>query len=185
LRGRNGVREIRLRKPKLAPALGHPIGDLREEPAVLGVRKALADALERFVCLARSLTHISALLYIALMRYRRSIAVGSYVALSFVWVYWILDRQLLFGSDVKAIVALTVIVFVHLAVGFAVNRWWAALLPLLPVLLAAPLGYPSSNRGEPLPVWLGLLFFVPADAGLILLGLLGRRLADRRKPVAA
>jgi hypothetical protein len=104
------------------------------------------------------------------MRYSGSIAVASYFALAFVWVYWILDRQLFFGSDAAGVVALALVVIAHLALGWVVKRWWTVLLPFLPVLLAAPLGSPSANRGEPLPLWLGLLLWAPAEVALVAAG---------------
>jgi hypothetical protein len=81
------VRQFRLREPELAPAFGHAVSDSGEEPAVLRMGKSLADPLERLVSSPRGcLTHISVLLYIAWMRYRRTIAVGSYFALAIVAV---------------------------------------------------------------------------------------------------
>jgi hypothetical protein len=166
------VRQIRLGKPELTPPLSHPVRDPGEEPAVLGMGESLADPLERLVSSPRGcLTHISDLLYIAWMRYKGSIAVGSYFALALVWVFWILDRQLFFGSDTAAVLSLALIAIVHLALGWVVNRWWALLLPFIPVLLAAPLGYPSANRGEPLPLWLGLLLWAPAGVAFVAVGM--------------
>ena len=94
-----------------------------------------------------------------------------------VWVYWFLDRQLFFGSDAAAIVVLGTLILVHPALGFAVARWWAALLTLVPVILAAPLGYPSANRGEPPPIWLGLLLVWPAAVALVAFGVGARKAA--------
>jgi hypothetical protein len=166
------MRQFRLREPELAPSLGHAVCDPSEEPPVLRMGKSLADPLERLVSSPRGcLTHISDLLYIAWMRYSRSIAVALYFALALVWVYWILDRQLFFGSDAAGVVALALVVIAHLALGWVVKRWWAVLLPILPVLLAAPLGYPSANRGEPLPLWLALLFWAPAEVALVAAGI--------------
>jgi hypothetical protein len=113
------------------------------------------------------------------MRYNQSIAIGSYLVVSAVWVYWLLDRQLFFGSDAAAIALLGTLILVHLVLGFVVVRWWAALLPLVPVILAAPLGYPSANRGEPPPIWLGLLLVWPAAVTLVALGVGARKAAAR------
>lgn len=71
------MRQLRLGQSEVAPALRDAIGDLCEEPAVLGVGQPLADPLEGFVCLVRGLTHISTTLYIAVMRYKSSIAAGA------------------------------------------------------------------------------------------------------------
>jgi hypothetical protein len=179
------VRQIRLGEAELTPPFSHPVRDPGEEPAVLRMGKSLADPLERLVSSPRGrLTHISDLLYIAWMRYGRSIAVVSYFALALVWVFWILDRQLFFGSDAAAIVGLGTLVVVHLALGFLVARWWAVLLPLVPVILAAPLGYPSSNRGEAGPLWLLLLFWAPAEVALVAAGMGVDALAARMRPRA-
>jgi hypothetical protein len=119
------------------------------------------------------------------MRYSRSIAIGSYLVVSAVWVYWFLDRQLFFGSDAAAVVVSGTLILVHLALGFVVARWWAALLPLVPVILAAPLGYPAANRGEPLPIWLGLLRVWPVAVTLAALGVGARKAAARIRRAGA
>jgi hypothetical protein len=114
------------------------------------------------------------------MRYQGKIAVGAYVAFLAVWVFWILDKQVLYGSGTGDLAFLAVAVLVHLALGFAVARPWALPLPLLSVAMAAPLGYPSANKGEPLPIWLGLLFFVPPAVALVAIGIGVRRWYVRR-----
>jgi hypothetical protein len=58
------------------------------------------------------------------------------------------------------------------------------LLPLVPVILAAPLGYPSSNRGEAGPLWLLLLFWAPAQVALVAAGMGVDALAARMRPRA-
>ena len=81
------MRQFRLRESELASALSYAVRDPGEEPAVLGMGESPADSLERLVTALRGcLTHISALLYIAWMRYRQSIAAGSYLALAVVAV---------------------------------------------------------------------------------------------------
>jgi hypothetical protein len=105
------------------------------------------------------------------MRYQRKIAVVAYLAFLAVLVFWVLDKQVLYGSGTGDWVFFVVAVLVHLALGFAVARPWALPLPLLSVAMAAPLGYPSANKGEPLPIWLGLLFFAPAAVALVAIGI--------------
>ena len=68
----------------------------------------------------------------------------------------------------------------HALVGWVLNRGWAVLLPLVAVVVAIPLGYPSANKGEPLPIWLGLLFFVPLWVGCAAVGIGLRRLRESR-----
>jgi hypothetical protein len=114
------------------------------------------------------------------MRYTDKIALAFYVALLVVLVYWILDRQLLYGSDFRQWVALVSLAAAHLALGYAIGRAWALPLPLLAVLFALPLGYPAANKGEPLPIWLGLLFFVPPAIALVAIGIGARRRYERR-----
>jgi hypothetical protein len=77
------VRHFGLREAELTPPLGHAVRDPGEEPTVLRMGEPLADPLERLASsLGGCLTHISVLLYIAWMRYKPSIAVGSYFALT-------------------------------------------------------------------------------------------------------
>jgi uncharacterized membrane protein YhaH (DUF805 family) len=115
------------------------------------------------------------------MRYQDKVAVVAYIAFLAVLVYWVLDQQLLYGSEVAGWAVLVLLLAVHLALGYAVGRAWALPLPLLAVAMALPLGYPSANKGEPLPIWLGLLFFVPGAIALVAIGIGTRRLHDRRR----
>lgn len=114
------------------------------------------------------------------MRYTGKIALVAYTALSALWVYWVLDRQLTFGSELADWVMILSVAAVHVALGYTVGRRWALLLPLIPVLIAVPLGYPATNKGEPLPIWIGLLYFVPFAIALVAIGIGGRRLLERR-----
>lgn len=114
------------------------------------------------------------------MRYGDKIAVAAYVAFLAVLVFWVLDKQVLYGSGSGDWIFLVVTVLVHLALGLAVGRRWALPLPLLSVAMALPLGYPSANKGEPLPIWLGLLFYVPFGVALVAIGIGLRRLYEGR-----
>jgi hypothetical protein len=115
------------------------------------------------------------------MRYTGKIAIVLYVVLTFLWIYWVLDRQLFFGNDIAGWSGIVGFGLVHVAVGFAVNRGWALLLPLLAVAIALPAGYPSANRGEPLPLWFGALIWAPVNISLIAIGVGARRLLERRR----
>ena len=60
--------QLRLRKPELAPALGDLLGDLGEEPAVLGAGKAHPQPLDGLLdhvtpLVLRQLRHLARLLY--------------------------------------------------------------------------------------------------------------------------
>ena len=116
------------------------------------------------------------MLYIAVVRYERSIAVVSYFVLMLVWVFWVLDRQVFFGEPRGDWIVLAALLAAHLAVGFAIGRWWALLLPFVVVFASIPLGHPSTNRGEPWPIWWGLLAWVPLAAAFLALGVGFRRL---------
>jgi hypothetical protein len=93
-----------------------------------------------------------------------------YVALMAVWIYWMLERQLFFGSDAASWVVLVCFGAVNLVTGLLVARWWALLLPVLAVILSLPAGFPDANKGEPLPIWFGLVVFSPVAFALIAVG---------------
>ena len=76
--------------------------------------------------------------------------------------------------------ALILLVLVHIALGFVVVRPWVLLLPLLNIVMAAPLGYPSANKGEPLPIWLGLIYYVPFGITAVAVGIGLRKLFNGR-----
>jgi hypothetical protein len=114
------------------------------------------------------------------MRYGGKIAVVGYVAFLAVFVYWVLDKQVLYGNRTGDWVVLVFLILVHIALGFAVSRPWALPLPLLAIVMALPLGYPSANKGEPLPIWLSLSFFAPFGVALVAIGIGLRRLYEGR-----
>jgi hypothetical protein len=114
------------------------------------------------------------------MRYEDKIAVAAYVAFLAVLVFWVLDKQVLYESDPRNWVFLVLLVLVHIGLGLAIGRPWVLLLPLLSIVMALPLGYPSANKGEPLPIWLGLLFLVPPGSAIVAIGIGLRRWYVRR-----
>jgi hypothetical protein len=101
------------------------------------------------------------------------------MALAAVWVYWVLDRQLTFGSGLADWVMISSVAAGHVALGYATESRRVLLLPLFAVLIAVPLGYPSANKGESLPIWLGLVYFVPFASALVAVGIGLRRFRDR------
>jgi hypothetical protein len=115
------------------------------------------------------------------MRYLDKITIGLYLVLISVWIYWVLDRQLLYGSDLSGWPVIGVVGLAHVMFGFGVGRTWAVLLPLLAVLIAVPLGYPSANKGEPLPIWLGLLIWAPVYMLAVAIGTRARSGFDGRR----
>jgi hypothetical protein len=104
------------------------------------------------------------------------VALVAYVALALWWIYVGAEGQLLYGDDAAWVVFFGAIAIAHLAVGYAVGRWWVAALPALAVLAAVPAGYPDENRGEPIPIWLGLaLFAAPVATGVTAFAVAVRR----------
>jgi hypothetical protein len=155
--------EIGLGEAALLPAIRDLPRDLREKPALLGTGEPRTNSLH-------GLTHISIMLYIAVVRYRHSIAIAAYIVTGAVWIFWILDRQVFFGNDAAGWATVTLLLVLHVAVGFAVGRWWALVLPFTWVAFAYPLGYPSANRGEPTVLWQGLLGLTPVAVMMLGLG---------------
>jgi hypothetical protein len=95
------------------------------------------------------------------------------------WV-WILDRQVFFGEPSDDLYVAIGLAIVHVAVGFVVARWWILLLPFVFVFVSIPLGTPTTNSGEPFPIWWSLLAVTPLAIALLASGVglrsLGRRL---------
>jgi hypothetical protein len=114
------------------------------------------------------------------MRYGGKTAVTGYVAFLAVFVFWVLDKQVIYGSDVANWALVVFVALVHVALGFAVARPWVLLLPLLAIPMAFPLGYPSAGKGESLPIWLGLLFYAPLAILVVTIGLGTRWLFEGR-----
>lgn len=97
-----------------------------------------------------------------------------------VWIFWILDRQVFFGEPLGDLLVLIVIAGLQFVTGYAVGRWWVLLLPVVFLFVAMPLGYPSTNRGEPSPVWWALAGSAPIAIGLLALGVGIHRLGPWR-----
>ena len=92
------------------------------------------------------------------------------------WIYGVLNRT---ESDVAWLAPF--IIFAQLAVGFAVGRWPAVILPAFVVLISVPAGYPPYDEGEPFPLWFGLgLFGAPFACLLVAFGVVARKIVDRR-----
>jgi hypothetical protein len=116
------------------------------------------------------------MLYIAIVRYTRSIAIAAYFVLMLVWIFWIVDRQVFFGKPLGDLVVVVVVFGTHLLTGLMARSWWVLFLPYSLVLASYPLGYPSTNRGEPIETWQGLFAWSPVLVALLALGVALRRL---------
>ena len=155
------------------PPAGDLSGDLREEPALFSPGEPGADPLD-------GSTHISKVLYIAIVRYGVSIAVVSYVAFMLVWIFWILDRQVFFGEPLGDLLVVIALGVLHVVAGFLAGRWWILFMPFVFVLVSIPLGYPATNMGEPFPMWWSLLAATPIAIALLALGVALRSLGPWR-----
>jgi hypothetical protein len=71
--------------------------------------------------------------------------------------------------------------FVALAAGALVNRWWIVLVALAPPLLAFPLGTDAEGQ----PEWSQALFGIPLVGVPLALGVLGTRISERLRERSA
>jgi hypothetical protein len=115
---------------------------------------------------------------------RFALVTAAYLFLSVVWLYGFVDQGRLEGSDWRTWSLVVLVFALHAAFGWAIREWAALLLPIAVVFLAIPAGYPESQFSEPLPVWLGQIFYVVIEIPAIACGLALRTLYDcwRRTP---
>lgn len=75
-----------------------------------------------------------------------------------------------------------VVVLLQPALGLALARWWAVALPIFVVPISVPAGTPevTETLSEPLPIWFGLMYGAAIAVPLVALGVLGRKIYDRR-----
>jgi hypothetical protein len=107
---------------------------------------------------------------IANMRYRLAVVLGYFFLMT-----WFIYGELNTGRD--DIWLAPFVVLAQLALGFALNRSWAALLPLVLVVIAIPAGDPpiTPSNAEPFPIFFGVAFGVAFAAPLVLIGVIARR----------
>jgi hypothetical protein len=99
------------------------------------------------------------------------IAAGAYVSVIAGWLYLPVGEMGAFALLLVA-GALTVVVAAW------IGRWWVFLLPLVAIPIAVPRGYDPE-----IAVWFDVaLFFVPPALILAGLGIIGGKLARRRRP---
>lgn len=121
------------------------------------------------------------------MRYRLrrfGILASAYLGLGAVWIYAFVDQGRVEVSDARFWLLLAVVLVVHVAFGGVIREWPAVLLPIVLVPLAVPAGYPESQFGEPLPVWIGQIFYMVVEIPAIAAGVALRTFYDgsRRTP---
>jgi hypothetical protein len=153
--------EIGLGEASLLPAIRDLPGDLGEQPSLLGTGEPGTNSLH-------GLTHISIMLYIAVVRY----------VLQALWIVSI-DQSIFYGSDFGTAFIFSGIGLASLGVGLATGSWLAPGLPFLAVAMSLPFGYPSGDYHEPLPIWFSILLLAPVEAVVVVLGVTGRKLWDR------
>ena len=116
----------------------------------------------------------------------RRFAVGAlaYLAVGTVWLYGFVDQGRLEGRDWRGWSLVALVLAVHVAFGWAIREWAALLLPIALVFLSVPAGYPETQFSEPLPLWIGQVFFVVVEIPAIVVGVALRMLYDgwRRTP---
>lgn len=108
--------------------------------------------------------------------------VAVYLGLMAVYIYWVVERQLFYANETANWLLPAVLGSLHVILGLLLVRWWALALPLLAVVLAVPAGYPDANKGEPLPIPVGLALFSPLAILLVALGV-AVAMASRRRAV--
>jgi len=161
--------EIGLGEPALLPPIRDLPGDLREQPAFLGAGEPGTNSLH-------GLTHISIMLYIAVVRYVFSIAV--YIAVVAVFMAWAAVSDA--DGEVIPGLMLFLLVAIHPVTGFVIGRAWALSLVLLLPLLGLPVPVPE-DAYEPFPMWFVMLYVgIPIGLLLIGIGIVGRKLWGRR-----
>ena len=103
---------------------------------------------------------------------REAAAAAAFVGGMAAWFYLAPDT-----SDAAFVgTAFGVLALFHVAAGFAVGRWWAALLPVLVTLALVP-----SGRDGEIPAWFGyLLLMAVPGAVLLTAGVALRRFRERR-----
>lgn len=102
---------------------------------------------------------------------------------SALWLYGFVDQGRLEGSDWRTWPLVVLVLGLHVAFGWA-SRVGGVAAAIAVVFLAIPAGYPESQFSEPLPIWLGQIFYIVIEIPAIACGLVLRTLYDgwRRTP---
>lgn len=112
---------------------------------------------------------------------RNIVIAACYLIAMTVFIYGIANPDVAYGNDAANILIAVTLGLLHLGTGLLASRWWVILLPVLPILIAVPAGYPEEGR-EPLLIWMTLaLFIAPLGALLIAVGFVARRVLRRRE----
>lgn len=153
-----GRYERRMPSMRIRGIFGHPSG---------GAADGIAARVQALYMLSRNC-------YIASMRlHARRLAAGAlvYVAVSALWFYGIVNPgRFETAGDIRAWSFIGLLLALHVAFGWAVREWAALVLPIVVVFLAIPAGYPQSDFGEPLPLWISQIFYAVVEVPAIVAG---------------
>jgi hypothetical protein len=109
------------------------------------------------------------------------VAAAAYLVLSLLWLYGFVDQGFIDEENWFLWVVLALVLALHVVFGFLVREWAALLLPIVVIVLAVPGGYPESDFSEPLPLWIGQIFYSALEIPAIAVGLGLRTLYDGRR----
>ncbi len=111
---------------------------------------------------------------------RQAYVVAAYLAVMTTFIYADANTSARYGhEDLFAIVEFAGLALLHLATGFAIGRWWAPLLVVVPVLIAIPAGQPPWLYHEPgPPIWQALAVLAVPEALAVALGVFVRLLTS-------
>lgn len=109
----------------------------------------------------------------------RFVGAGAYLVLMTVWIYGVANTS----ESSSHLWLLPVMALAQFLLGLTLGRWWAVLLPALVVLISVPAGYPpiTPDHAEPFPIWLTLVWLAVVGVPLVALGVLSRKLYERRR----
>lgn len=111
---------------------------------------------------------------------KTSNAVSRYGSLLFAGAYLLIMLVAVLRADTGSSLyeppTLALLSVVHVATGALIARWWALLLPVGAIALAAPFSEPDSPASTETPIWVGMVFWAPGAIALVLAGLLVGRI---------
>jgi hypothetical protein len=115
------------------------------------------------------------------IRSRAAVGAASYLALTAAWIYGLENTSVRLGhEDVADWITITFFAGLHVALGFAIGRWWALLVYALPIAVSIPAGRPPwLYHDQPAPIWQVWLYGAVLALPLIALGVALRRLGPR------
>ena len=111
---------------------------------------------------------------------RNLVVAGCYLVAMTFFIYAIANPDVAYGNDAAYLLIAAALGLLHLGAGWFATRWWVILLPILPVLIAIPAGYPEKGR-EPFLIWMTLADLAPFGSLLIAVGFAARRTLERRR----